>query len=374
MPQLKIGLCGQEGSLKEKFYAKSKAAESCTKIAKKYTERCVNFMKKVGFTYLSQEDILNLDIPYKEIIDIVEGALAEHGRKKVEMPPKPGVHTRPMTFIHAMPAWLQEQDVCGIKWVSGYPENYKYDLPQIAGLLILNDPETGMPLSVMDCRWLTAVRTSAVTAVTAKYCAAKNASALTVIGAGVQGRFNAIMLKEVVPNLKVIYVSDIKEEARKKYAEDISTKLDIEVMPVSNIEEAIKNSDLVLTATQRLSQPIVPLSWLKPGVCCFGLEASRAWHGDAILGVDKFVTDDWEQTKYFASHGAFPDGLPTLHGELGEIVTGQKPGRESNRERIMAINIGMAIEDIAVAAKVYEKAVEKGVGTELSLMEQEALF
>lgn len=275
-----------------------------------------------------------------------------HGKKLVEMPPKPGIHTRTDTFIHVMPAWIQDLDLCGIKWVSGYPGNYIYDLPQIAGLLILNGPETGMPLCVMDCRWITAVRTAAVTAVTAKYCAKKDARVLTVVGAGVQGRFNAMMLKLVLPKLEKIYVQDVKENVLKKFISELGNTLGIEVFAASdNLAEAIKQSDVVLTAPQRLPEPIIRLEWLKPGVCGFGLEAHRAWHGKAILGVEKFITDDWEQTRYYAAHGAFPDGLPRLHAELSQIVAGIKPGRENNEEKILAINIGMAINDIAVAFK-----------------------
>ena len=121
----------------------------------------VNKMEKVTFKYLSQEDVLKAELPYEKIIDTVERTMASKGRDKVECPPKPGVHTRNSTFLHAMPAFVMDQDICGMKWVSGYPENYKYGLPQIAGLIIYNSPETGMPLSVMDCRWITAVRTAA---------------------------------------------------------------------------------------------------------------------------------------------------------------------------------------------------------------------
>ena len=95
----------------------------------------------------------------------------EKGKKMVEMPPKPGIHTRPDAFIHAMPAYISNLNAAGMKWVSGYPENYKKNLPYIAGLLILNDIETGIPICVMDCTWITAMRTGAATALAAKYLA-----------------------------------------------------------------------------------------------------------------------------------------------------------------------------------------------------------
>ncbi|MGI6227288.1 MAG: ornithine cyclodeaminase family protein [Peptococcales bacterium] len=332
-------------------------------------------MEKVAFRYLTQEEVMGLGISDNEIIDVVEGALASHGKKFVENPPKPGIHTRHMTFIHAMPAWIKDKDVCGIKWVCGYPENYKYNLPQIAGLLILNDPETGMPIALMDCRWITAVRTAAVTAVTAKYCVRQDAEVVTIIGAGVQGKMNAKMLQKVVPNLKLVQVYDIKEQVMQTYIEQMSPKLRIEVKGINNLEKAVKESDVVLTATQKLENPIVRSEWLKPGVMGFGLESSRAWHGNALLAMDKFITDDWEQTKYYQSHnGAFVDGLPKLYAQLGEVVIGEKPGRENDSEKIMAINHGMALIDMALADEIYRRAMAKDVGIDLTLMEQDNLI
>ncbi|MEA4877573.1 MAG: ornithine cyclodeaminase family protein [Aminobacterium sp.] len=330
-------------------------------------------MKKVNFRYLSQEDVMGLGLDYKTIIDVVETALVAHGNKEIEMPPKPGVHTRPSCFIHAMPAWVKDQDICGLKWVSGYPENYKHDLPHIAGLQIMNDAKTGMPLCIMDCRWITAVRTAAVTAITAKYCARKDSKTLTVLGTGVQGRFNAIMIKEVLPGLEKIYAYDKFEESVEAYKRDISTFLNVEVEKAEDLESAIRDSDLVLTAGVEV--PTIRFDWLKEGFLGFGLEAARAWYGDVIEGIDKFITDDIGQTTYWYENmqGAF-HAKPTIYGELGEVVTGRKKGRENDSERILAINIGMAIEDMVLGQKVYEEAEKKNIGVVLSLMEKARLF
>jgi len=333
-------------------------------------------MKKVSFRYLSQEDVISIGLDNKTIIGVVETAIVSHGNKQIEMPPKPGIHPRPSSFIHAMPVWVKDQDICGIKWVSGYPENYKHDLPHIAGLQIMNDAETGMPTCVMDCRWITAVRTAAVSAITAKYCACKNPKILTILGAGVQGRFNAIMLKEVVPSLEKIYVFDKFEEAMLSYINDISKLIEVKaekVPSIEHLEKAVRLSDIVLTAG--IETPIIHFDWLKEGVLGMGLEAGRAWYGDVITGVDKIITDDIGQTTYWYENikGAF-HAKPQIYGELGEIVTGQKKGREFESEKILAINIGMAVEDIVLGQKVFEEAEKKGIGTILPLMEQSRLI
>jgi len=134
------------------------------------------------------------------------------------------------------------------------------------------------------------------------------------------------------------------------------------------VQSVAEESDIVVTATQRLEKPLVKDEWFKPGCLGIGLEASRAWHGRAILNADKFVTDDWEQTKYFKSQGVFPDGLPKLHAELGTIVAGHKPGREKESERILAINIGLALTDIIVANHIYEAAKTNSAYEKLRLI------
>ena len=328
------------------------------------------FVRKVEFIYLSQEDVVGLGIPMGRVIELVEGGLFEHGHGRVENPPKPGIHSRPDAFIHAMPAYYGGLGIGGLKWVSGYPSNRGVGLPQIAGLMVVNDMETGMPLAVMDCRWITAVRTAAVSAITARHCAVEGACSLGVVGCGVQGRMSLVAFMEVVPGLEEVFVFDINADAMRAYKSDFERELGVEISIAGDVEEAVCGRDMILTATQRLEEPLVRDEWFGPGCLGFGLEASRAWFGDAILGADKFVTDSWDQTVHFHEQGAFPDGLPTLYAELGEIVAGLKPGRESPDERILAINIGLALEDVIVADHIYQMAKD-GEYQKLTLMKED---
>jgi len=328
-------------------------------------------MKKVEMLYLSQEDILRMGIPLKEVIPLVERGLYEHGMGRVENPPKPGIHTKPDSFIHAMPAYFRELGIGGLKWVSGYPSNRELGLPQILGVMITNDMETGVPTAVMDCRWITAARTAAVSAVTAKFCARKDSEVFGVIGCGVQGRMNLVALREVLPGISRVKIYDISKDAMRRFKEDLEKKVGVDIQAAESVEAAARGSDIILTATQRLPRPLVRDEWFGSGCLGMGLEASRAWYGDAILKADKFVTDSWEQTAHFREQGAFPDGLPRLYAELGEIVAGKKAGRDNDEERILAINIGLALEDVIVANRIYEIAKERGGYKTLTLMESE---
>lgn len=327
-------------------------------------------MKKVELRYLSQEDILSLDIGWEDIIQRVEMALSEQARGTIENPPKRGVHTRSDTFIHEMPVFLKGMDACGIKWVSGYPENYKHDLPQILGVQIMNSTETGVPLAVMDCRWITAVRTAAATAVTVKHCAKKDARSIAIIGAGVQGKMHLMAIKHVLPSLETCHIFDIKEKMLDDYAAQMPDKCQVKVDKFTTVSEAVEGVDIIVTCTQKLHEPIIPAGALKPGMLGAGLEAGRAWPADIIHGSDKVITDDLTQTSSYASTGAFAGGLPAFYCQLGDLVNG-KPGRENDQETILAFNVGIAAEDISLGQYVYEKAVEQNVGILLPLMEKD---
>lgn len=327
-------------------------------------------MEEIRFLYLSQEDVVSLHLSWQEIIDRVELALREHGEKAVENPPKPGVHSKSNSFIHAMPAYLKKMNAIGIKWVSGYPDNPKVGIPSITGLLVLNCPQTGKVLAVMDCRWITAVRTAAVTAVTVKHFARQDSGVLGIVGAGVQGLMNYTVLAKHFPSLETCKIFDIKAEAMASMIGEVGGRYAMKIVQTASVQEAISDSDIVITCTQKLTKPIVRRQWLKRGVLALPLESNRAWEDEALFGVDKFVIDDLEQGRLYQKDGAFAGGIPQIYAETGEVVAGLKKGREHDDESIMVINIGLACEDISLGTYVYEKARRKGIGRKLPLMRE----
>ncbi|MBW2196262.1 MAG: hypothetical protein JRF58_00100 [Deltaproteobacteria bacterium] len=189
-------------------------------------------MKPNRLLYLSQKDVVSVGLTMTEIIETLEVAFREKGRGNTEMPPKPGIHPGGEdNFIHAMPAYIPALNAAGVKWVSGFPGNQKKGLPYITGLLILNDPETGIPISVMDCVWITAVRTGAATALSARHLARPESSVVGVLGCGVQGRTNVEALNTLFP-LKRVMAYDVNTEAVRGYADEIGSRLNLEVIPV----------------------------------------------------------------------------------------------------------------------------------------------
>jgi ornithine cyclodeaminase/alanine dehydrogenase len=325
-------------------------------------------MKPGRLLYLSQDDVKTVGLTMAEIIDALEIAFREKGKGLTEMPPKPGIHPGGGdNFIHAMPAYIPAMKSAGVKWVSGFPENHKMGLPYITGLLILNDPETGLPMSVMDCVWITAMRTGAATALSARYLARPESSTVGVLGCGVQGRTNVEALKTIFP-LKRVMAYDVDAEAVSGYAEEIGSRFDLEVVAVSAPREAVTGCDIVVTAGPILKAPHATIwkGWLDEGAFASLVDFDSYWHPDAMAESDKFCTDDTQQLRHYQQNGYFQN-IPGLHADLGELVTGQKAGRETAAERNMTANLGLALDDMAVAPIIFRKAEEKGVGTWLSL-------
>ncbi|MGB2895434.1 MAG: ornithine cyclodeaminase family protein [Anaerolineales bacterium] len=317
--------------------------------------------------YLSREDVESVDLDVNTIIDLLEIAFREKGEGKVEMPPKPGIHTQPDAFIHAMPAFIPSLKSAGIKWVSGYPQNQERGLPYITGLLVLNDVETGIPYAVMDCVWITAYRTGAATALAAKYLARPESEVAGILACGVQGRTNLEALAAIF-DIKRAYAYDINREVQDRYKQEMSAKLGIEIIGVDEPEEAVIDADLVVTSGPILEHPTPTIrkGWLRPG--CFGsaVDFDSYWYPEAMAEMDKISTDDHSQYKYYASVGYFKH-TPQPYADLGEIVVGKKEGRENELERILAINLGLAIDDMAVAPEIYRRAIDRGIGTQLDL-------
>jgi len=317
--------------------------------------------------YLSRHDVESLNIPMEDIIGAVESALLEKGEGTAEMPPKPGVHPRTDAFIHAMPAYLAGMQAAGLKWVSGFPQNMGKGLPYISGLFVLNDVETGLPLSVMDCTWITGVRTGAASAVAAKYLARPDSRTMGVVACGLQGRTNLEAMACVFP-LERVFAFDIERSVAEDYAEEMGNKLGLEVTPVDRVRDAVQGLDLVVTSGPILKEPtpIIPPGWLSPGSFACPLDFDSYWTGEAFREVDRLATDDLGQLSYYRSVGYFSD-TPEPYADLGEIVSGRAPAREGSEERTMSLNLGLAIEDVASAKIIYEKALEAEIGTDLPL-------
>lgn len=334
-------------------------------------------MSKHEFRYLSQEDILSLNLSYTDVIDAVEHVMSEFAKGTCQLPVKIHVNSRPGTYINAMPAYIGgEQEAQGMKWVAGYPENRAKGLPVTWGLMVMNDCNTGAVTAVMDARWITAIRTAAVAAVTAKYCKVKHSPNMTIIGAGEQGRWNARLMKMVIPELKRIYIGDLYSAAIEAYLRKMRPLMpEVEFIPIYTDEErqaAIDDSQILITATQRGDKPIIYSEMLHKGMLGIPLE-STAWEGKTYTRfADRFVCDDRNLVATYLADGKYTDGLPAVEDQLllGDVINGTVPGRASEEEFVITSSHGIALSDVAVGQMILQKAEQNQVGIMLPLMEE----
>ena len=258
-------------------------------------------------------------------------------------------------------------NMAGIKWLGSNPQNFKHGLPRATGLVILNDPDTKIPLCVADCTKVSGVRTGAASALAIDKLARKDASSILLMGAGFQARLQLEAAKIVRPSLKKCFVYDIRPEQSAKYAEEMSQKLNMEVIAVDDPKQASLKSDIVITVTIS-AVPVVFGDWLHPGQTCLNL-ADFEYEYACLPQCSKVVVDDWEGVKHRQISTVslmYRDGLfkdEQLHAELGEILLGNKPGRENDEEIIYFNSVGLGAEDLAVVTRCYRKALKEGGGT-----------
>ena len=236
---------------------------------------------------------------------------------------------------------------------------------------LLTAVTTGFPTAFMDGTYITAIRTAAASGVGAKFLARKDSEVLSIVGTGVQGKYHALCLTHILPSIKIVRIFDKWEPSLKSFQETVGGILgrNITIEVAKSVEEAITGADVVVTATGKLLEPIYTDEWVKPGALVLPVH-SGGWNADILTKMDKVVTDDWDQFSHFTKSIYSP--MPDPYAELGDIVTGKKPGRENDQERIINFNVGLAIHDIVVGSRVLEKAKEQGLGTELELMDLSA--
>jgi ornithine cyclodeaminase len=340
-------------------------------------------MSKVQFLYLSQEEVAaagGLDMA--KCLAAIEEAIACHARGDVVLPSKTvvrwgGAETeKTKGRFTAMPAYLGGKvDKGGIKWLGSSPSNPKlHQLPRASGIVVLNDPETKLPLAIMDTAIVSAMRTGATGGLGMKYLARRNSRVMGIIGAGVQARTQSMAAKVVFPDLQQILIYDLVAERATAWCREMTEKLRIPCRPAATAEAAVRESDFFVTVTTA-HEPIVKAAWIEPGhtyIHMAGYEDEVA----VVKRADKLVLDSWIEVEHRGLQTvvmAVQQGVISekdIYAEIGEIILGQKKGRETDDEFIYYNTVGMGIEDIAFAAVVYEEARQKGIGTWLTLWEK----
>lgn len=318
---------------------------------------------------LTQKEIKKI-LSLKECLSIVESSFRSYGRGKAILPPKLYV-TLPqgMGDFRAMPAFLESPKRCGIKWVNVHPANRRRGLPTVMATIILNDPSTGFPLAILDGTYITKMRTGAGGAVAAKYLARKEATVLGLVGCGVQAETQLFFLLKIFP-LKRIKFWGLTARDRKRFYRLVKRKR-FSLEEKKTIREAVLDTDILVTTTPS-RRPLIRKAWVKPGthINAIGADAKGKEELDvALLKEGKIVVDDWHQASNSGEINVpFSKGQikkENVYATLGEIVCGLKKGRTDKNELTIFDATGLAVQDIAVAWKVYQKAIRDGMGKKI---------
>ena len=277
--------------------------------------------------------------------------------------------------INAMPGYIGgEYDMAGIKWIGSGPMNYKKGLPRASVTVILNDPDTKLPLCIADGTKVSTMRTGASGGVAIKYLGKSDASVMTICGAGAQAPTQLEAAVIARPTIKKLYIYDIKIENANRFADFVRENYpDIEAIPTLDIEKAARESDIIDCVTLA-SEPFIKGEWLKKGALIMNMADFEADY-NCIKRADKVVVDYWENVKHrmistvalMHRDGLFKD--EELYAEIGEIVAGEKSGRESDDEIIYFNAVGAGIMDIAVTARCYKTAKKENKGIKLPFWE-----
>jgi alanine dehydrogenase len=308
----------------------------------------------LNLLHLSREEVASLLPTIPEQIDLVERTYVALGAGRVELPPKPGIHPRKDSFIHAMPAYLKDQDVAALKWVAGYPQNKERGLPYITGLIVVNDAETGLPLAVMDGAEITAARTAAASGVCVRRWAPPGWSNAAILGAGEQGRFHTRLLGSLNGALRL--------RAFDPHPERIALLGDA-VEPAPGPREAVTGTQVIVSAGPIVEDPDPPITndWLGERFLALPIDFDFYFSAEAIESCDLFLVDDVSQFEYYRELGHFKN-WPAPAKSVGEALADGDEAR-----RVACVNLGIGALDAAFADHVLQTARDRGIGREVPL-------
>lgn len=297
--------------------------------------------------YLTRREVATLLPDLPDQVDLVERTYRAMAAGRVEQPPKPGVHPRRDAFLHAMPAYLRDDDVAALKWVAGYPGNPARGLPTISGLVVVNDADTGLPQAVMDAAEITAARTAAASALCVDRFAPPGWRSVAILGCGEQGQYHARALRSLNPQVSIRAYDPVGERAPAVG----------EAAP--DPRSAVAGAEVVVSAGPIVERPRPALApdWLGERWLALPLDFDFAFQGATIARADLFLVDDVDQFEYYRRQGHF-SGWPHPHGSVGEAL-----GHRAEVERVACVNLGVGALDAAFAARVVAEARSRGVGT-----------
>ena len=331
-------------------------------------------MSGLQLTYLSGDAIARLALPDERLLAAVESVLAAQGRGETVLEPRVHLFPDPAVEGHfnVLRGAIPQTGRAGVKIVGDYVQNHLLGLPSELALQVVMDIQTGAPVAVLDATAITAMRTGATTAIGARHLARPDSRVLGHIGSRGTAYWNVRLLCQVLPGLEEIRIHSRRPESRQALAATLAAETGRDVRAVASWEEAVRGADVVVEATRlQEPEPLLRTEWIAPGALVVPYGTMSAVELSLTDIMDKIVVDDWGQAHagpLGALRAHVDSGRLTaerLHAELGQIVCGDRPGRERDDERILLWHRGLAILDIAVGLAILRRAEEQNAGNML---------
>ena len=320
--------------------------------------------------FLSGADLDTLGLGMGALVDILEEAFRAKAAGGVTMPPKIFFHRGGPRFYSSMVCASPALGYAGCKWQSGDPANPDIGLPYIQGLYILTEDATGRMCAVMDAEWITGRRTAAASGLVIRHLAKAGGRRLGILGCGLQARAHLEAVHAVRPRFEECLCYDIVPERRDRFVAEMTGRFGFRsVRGMSGPEEVARNSDVLVTGgpIQKDRKPVIRPDWIGPGALVVTIDYDSYVTDEAIRAMDLVLTDDFGQIEDARlNEGKFP-GVARVDSTLAELVAHGKGARTSDAQRILAFNLGIALEDLATAVALLERARRKGVGTMLPI-------
>jgi ornithine cyclodeaminase len=330
-------------------------------------------IERIDVTYLNHADVQALALTDAEIVAAVESGLLAQGRGETTIEPR--MHLVPEKdypgHFNVLRGYIRPLGMAGVKIVGDFYRNYEVGLPSELAILNLFDPRNGSPIAMIDASDITDMRTGAVTAIGAKHLARRNSKVLGHVGARGTSYWNVKLLDSIF-DFDEIRVHSRRPESRNAFGAELEKDLKKKVIVTEDWESCVKGADIVVEASRlEKPSPMLKTAWIKKGACVIPYGTMSAVELSLTDIMDKMVMDDWGQARAgpFGSLRAHVDAgklsEKTLHAELGQIVAGKKPGRESDAETNLFWHRGLSLSDIALGAAMLDKAKRMGIGQTL---------
>lgn len=313
---------------------------------------------------LSKEDIQAVGLTLDDVLELTHETYVRDARGLVDVPTKIGIHpSSPHSFLDAMPAWVGGDDAAlGMKWVSYFPENSASGIEDSSGLIVLNHPDHGHPVCIMEGMHITFLRTAACAAVMARKVIKAPPASIGLVGCGNLGRASLLVMAKAFPSIKTVYIASNTAQSRERFCAEMRQEGSWELVPVDHVRDAVCDSDIVISSVPPTTRPPIEAQWLRSDSVFIPLDLTNSWHADVLPQAARVVADNPEFL-----HRLLRKHRPELADASAQTVAFQSlalDGLEAGHRtgKVFVAVCGIASTDVMLGWEVYRRACKANLG------------